>query len=82
MPRQTSPTQQRQLILTLVEKHHDFVERIHEVHVFVAVFLDLQNQAELRAIVGGEGLEELRIVPEMAECLIGDELLLLIPFAK
>lgn len=68
--------------LTLVEQHHDFVERVHEVHVLVAVFLDLQNQSELRAVVGGECLEELRVVPEVAESLVGDQLFLLVPFAQ
>ena len=52
--------------LTFVEKHNDFVEWIHEVHVLVAILLNLQDQSKFRAIIGGESLEELLIILEMA----------------
>lgn len=68
--------------LTLVEQDHDLVEAVHEVHVVVAVFLDLQDEAQFGAIVGGESLEELRVDLEVTEGLVGDQLFLLVPLAQ
>lgn len=68
--------------LTFVEQDHDLVEAVHEVHVVVAVFLNLQDEGQFGAIVGGEGLEELRVDLEVAECLVCDQLFLLVPLAQ
>ena len=45
-------------MLAFVEEHHYFREGLHEVDVVVAVLLDLQQQAELRQTLGGEGLQQ------------------------
>lgn len=68
--------------LTLVEQDHDFVEAVHEVHVVIAVFLNLQDETQFGAIVGGESLEKLRVDLEMTEGLVGDQLFLLVPLAQ
>lgn len=44
--------------LTFVEEHHDLGEGLHEVDVVIAVLLDLQQQAELRLTLGGEGFQQ------------------------
>lgn len=51
--------------LTFVEKHNNFVKWIHKIHVFVAILLNLQDQRQFGAIVCGESLEKLCVVPEM-----------------
>lgn len=70
------------MALTLVKKHHNLVESCHEVHVVVTIFLDLQDQCQLRAIVGCESLEELGVVSEMAQRLVSNQLFFLVPFAQ
>lgn len=50
--------QRRERRRTFVEEHHDLLEGPHEVDVVVAVLLDLQQQAELRQTLGGEGFQQ------------------------
>lgn len=47
---------------TFVEEHHDLLEGVHEVDVVVAVLLDLQQQAELRQTLGGEGFQQCAVL--------------------
>ena len=43
---------------TFIEEHHDLLEGLHEVDVVVAVLLNLQQQAELRQTLRGEGFQQ------------------------
>ena len=43
---------------TFVEEDHDLLEGLHEVNVVVAVLLDLDQEADLRLALGGEGLKQ------------------------
>lgn len=53
--------------LTFVEEHHDLGEGLHEVDVVVAVLLDLQQQAELRLTLGGEGFQQKAVLLQDAQ---------------
>ncbi len=55
--------------LTLVKEQDDLVESLEEVHVIVAVLLDLVEECELRSGGAGERREEGDVLLQVAERL-------------
>lgn len=65
-----------------VEQQNDLVEGLHEVHVLVAELLHLEDQRQLGAIDGAERLQQSGVLAQMLERLLGDQLLLFVPFGQ
>ena len=65
--------------LTLVQEQDNFVEGLQEVHVVVAILLDLVEKVDLRLEVVGEGSEEGEVVFQVTQSLVLQQLLLLVP---
>ncbi len=57
----------------LVQQQHDLVEGLKEVHVVVAVLLDLVQERELGAGGAGEGGEQGHVLLQVAEGLRGKQ---------
>jgi len=63
----------------LVQEKDDFVERLEEVHVVVAILLDLVEEVDFRFEVVGEGGEEGEVLFQVTEGLVLEQLFLLVP---
>ena len=66
-------------MLTLVQEQDNFVEGFQEVHVVVAILLDLVEKVDLRLEVVGKGSEQGEVLLQVAQSLVLQQLLLLIP---
>lgn len=49
------------LVDTSVEKEHNFLENLHEVHIVVAVLLDPQHKGQLRLRGRAKGAQQRRV---------------------
>lgn len=66
----------------LVEQQNYLLERLHKVHVLVAELLHLQDQSQLRPVCRGESLQQGAVRLQVTNSLVGNQLLLLVPFAQ
>merc|ERR1712038_1414298 len=64
--------------LSLVEEEHDLVEALEETLVVVAVFLDLVAENHLALCRAREGREQRDVLLQMSQCLLLDQVLLLV----
>jgi len=70
------------LSLTSVEELDDLREDFEEVHVVVAVVLDLVDEDELRAARAGDGRQQARVLLQVFQRLVGNQLFLLAPLHR
>lgn len=68
--------------LTLVEKQNDLREDLQEVHVLVAVLLDAVHQQQRRLGGRGEHAEQIHVLSQVLDRLVGDQILLLAPLVR
>lgn len=73
------PDRNARSVLTLIEKQDNLLECLEEVHVVIAELLDLVDQCELGLCVGGERGEEGHVLLQMAEGLLLEQVLFLVP---
>ena len=66
--------------LTLVKQQDDLVEALEEVHVIIAILLNLVEKRQLRTRNRREGVEEGDVALQMAKGLVLEKIFLLVPF--